>query len=68
MKTIKEEKTTRVQKHIKRKKKVSSPDFVTKIAAEIEGDRRTTIRKLATSHGVSIWTILSTLLEDLDPT
>jgi hypothetical protein len=68
MKTIKQEKTTRVQKYKKMRKKVSSPDFVTKIAAEIEGDRRTTMRKIVTSHGVSIWTILYTLLEDLDPT
>ncbi len=43
-----------------------SPDFIAKIAAEVEIDRWTTIRKLAAAHGVCMRTIQLTLHEDLD--
>jgi histone-lysine N-methyltransferase SETMAR len=59
-------KVTEDQRQNNGRRKVRSPDFVAEITAEVEDDRRITIRKLAAAHGVCMRTIQLTLHEDLD--
>jgi hypothetical protein len=66
IKAVKEGKVTEDQRQHNGRRKVRRPDFVAEIAAEVDEDRRITIRKLAAAHGVSMRTIQLTLHEDLD--
>jgi hypothetical protein len=43
---VKEGKSTVEQRHNNGRRKVKSPDFIVKIAAEVESDRQTTIGSL----------------------
>jgi histone-lysine N-methyltransferase SETMAR len=65
MKKVKEGKPAADQRGFNTKRKIRNSAFVAEIAAEIESDRRVTVRKLARAHGVSTRTIHATLHGDL---
>ena len=66
IKKVKEGKTTVDQRTLNGKRRVRNPAFVADIAADVEKNRRVTVRKLALAHGVSNRTIHSTLHKDLN--
>jgi histone-lysine N-methyltransferase SETMAR len=66
IRAVKERKVTEDQRQHNGRRKVRSPNFVAKIAVEVEDDRRITIRKLAAANGVCMRTFQLTLHEDLD--
>ncbi len=66
IRAVKGGKATQDQRQNNERRKVRSPDFVAEIAAEVDEDRRITIRKLAAGQGVCMRTIQLTLHEDLD--
>ena len=66
LKNVKEGKPTEDQRKLNGRRKVRNPAFVADVAADIEKNRRVTVRKLALAHGVSTNTIHNTLHKDLN--
>jgi hypothetical protein len=66
MKTVKEGKPTADQRGFNTKRRIRNSAFVTDIAAEVESNRRVTVRKLARNHGMSTRTIHEMLHGDLN--
>ncbi len=66
MKKIKEGKPAADKRGFNTKKRIRNLAFIADIAAEVESDRRVTVRKLARIHGVLTRTIHATLHDDLN--
>jgi histone-lysine N-methyltransferase SETMAR len=66
IKKVKEGKPAADQRHLNSKRKKRSAAFIADVAADIENDRRVTVKKLAHAYGVSRRTIHLTLKNDLN--
>ncbi len=68
LKKVKEGKLAANEQHLNSKRKKTTPAFISDVSADIENDRRVTLKKLARADGVSKRKINLTLRHDLNLT
>lgn len=66
IKKVKKGKSTEDQRKFNGRRKIRQPAFIADVATAINGNRRLTVRKLASTYGVSNNTIHNTLHKDLN--